>query len=204
MTSDAIPDFSATPRAQVPEAFKWRIEDIFPDEPAWRAGFAQAQDLAASLDPLARVWTASPAAMGDFMERLEQVNKLGGKLANYASLQADMDLGDTRYQAMKGEVQSFLVDLGAKLAFMEPDLLALGEAQGGGLHPGRARAWRPTGWASCRILRMKDAYPARRGGAGGGHRRAVRPRAPRRRRHAHRPGHAPAGSDPVHRREGAA
>ena len=60
MTSDAIPDFSATARARVPEAFKWRIEDIFPDEPAWRAGFAQAQDLAASLDPLARVWTASP------------------------------------------------------------------------------------------------------------------------------------------------
>jgi oligoendopeptidase F len=129
MTSDAIPDFSATARAQVPDAFKWRIEDIFPDEPAWRAGFAQAQDLAASLDPLARVWTASPAAMGDFMERLEQVNKLGGKLANYASLQADMDLGDNRYQAMKGEVQSFLVDLGAKLAFMEPELLELGEAK---------------------------------------------------------------------------
>jgi oligoendopeptidase F len=124
-----IPDFSGTARSEVPEAFKWRIDHIFPDEPAWRAGFSRAQELAAALDPLGRAWTASPAAMGDFMERLEQVNQLGSRLAHYASLQGDMDLGDTRYQAMKGEVQSFLVDLGARLAFMEPGLLELGEAK---------------------------------------------------------------------------
>ncbi len=124
----AIPDFSGIPRAQVPEAFKWRIAHIFPDEAAWRAGLEEVKALAASLDALGQVWTRSPKDMGDFMERLEQVNRLGSRLAHYASLQGDMDLGDTRYQAMKGEVQSFLVDLGAKLAFMDPDLLALGEA----------------------------------------------------------------------------
>jgi oligoendopeptidase F len=124
-----IPDYSGTARAEVPEAFKWRIEHIFPDDQAWRADFGRVQELAAALDPLAREWTASPRAMGDFMERLEQVNLLGSRLAHYAALQGDMDLGDTRYQAMKGEVQSFMVDLGARLAFMEPDLLELGEAK---------------------------------------------------------------------------
>jgi len=124
-----VPDYSGCARSELPEAFKWRIADIFPDEAAWRTAFGQAQSLAAALEPLARGWTASPGAMGEFMERLEQVNQLGAKLAQYASLQGDMDLGDNRYQAMKGEAQSFLVDLGASLAFMEPDLLALGEAE---------------------------------------------------------------------------
>ena len=32
-----IPDYSETPRDQVPEAFKWRVEDIFPDQAAWQA-----------------------------------------------------------------------------------------------------------------------------------------------------------------------
>ena len=124
-----IPDYSATDRSEVPEGFKWRITDIFPDEAAWRAGFEEVKALAATLDPLGQAWTASPQAMGDFMERLEQVNRLGSKLAHFASLQGDMDLGDTRYQSMKGEVQSFMVDLEARLAFMDPALLELGEAK---------------------------------------------------------------------------
>jgi oligoendopeptidase F len=93
--------------------------------------------------------------MGDFMERLEQVNQLGSRLAHYASLQGDMDLGDTRYQAMKGEVQSFMVELGARLAFMEPDLLALGETEVERFVAGEPRlAAHRVGFR--RILRMKD------------------------------------------------
>ena len=73
-----IPDYSGTDRADVPEAFKWRITDIFQDEAQWRAAFAEVQALAAALDPLAEAWTASPGAMGDFMERLiEAIAKVG-------------------------------------------------------------------------------------------------------------------------------
>jgi oligoendopeptidase F len=153
--STAIPDYSGTERSQVPDAFKWRIADIFPDEAAWRAGFEQVKELAAALDPLGRAWTSSPKAMGDFMERLEQVNRLGGRLAHFASLQGDMDLGDTRYQAMKGEVQSFLVDLGAKLAFIDSDLLALGEEQVESFIQADVRLV-PHRVGFLKILRMKD------------------------------------------------
>jgi oligoendopeptidase F len=124
-----VPDYSGTPRDQVPDACKWRIADLFSDPAAWRAGFGRVKELAAGLEPLAQAWTRSPRDMGDFMDRLDQINQQGGRLAQYATLQNDMDLGDPRYQAMKGEVHSFLVELGARLAFMEPELLALGEAE---------------------------------------------------------------------------
>jgi oligoendopeptidase F len=153
--SVSVPDYSTTPRAQVPDAFKWRITDIFPGEAEWRAGFEQVKALAAGLDPLAEAWTRSPREMGDFMERLEQVNRLGSRLAHYASLQGDMDLGETSYQAMKGEVHSFMVDLGARLAFMEPELLALGEGEVERFVAGEPRlAAHRVGFL--RILRMKD------------------------------------------------
>ena len=151
----AVPDYSGTPRSELPEACKWRITDIFPDDAAWRAAFGEVQALAAGLEPLAEGWTASAPAMGDFMERLELVNRLGGKLAQYASLQGDMDLGDTRYQAMKGEVQSFLVGLGASLAFMEPELLELGEAKVEAFIQADARLV-PHRVGFLRILRMKE------------------------------------------------
>ena len=152
---ETIPDYSGTPRAAVPEAFKWRIADLFPDEAGWRAGLERLKALMPSLDPLGREWTRSAQAMGDFMERLEQVNLLGSKLSHYASLQADMDLGDTRYQTMKGEIQSVLVDLGAKLAFMDPELLALGEAKVEAYLQAEPRLV-PHRVGFLRILRLKD------------------------------------------------
>ena len=154
-SSVAIPDYSGVPRAQVPEAFKWRITDLFPDEAAWRAALEEVRALGLGLDPLARGWTGSAQAMGDFLERLERVQRLGSRLSHYASLQADMDLGDPGYQAMKGEIQSFLVDLGARLAFMDSDLLALGEAKVEAFIQADPRL-APHRVGFLKILRMKD------------------------------------------------
>jgi oligoendopeptidase F len=130
MTADpsTIPDYATTERSSVPEAFKWRIADVYPDDASWRAEFEQVKVLAAELDRLAPGWTGSAQAMGDFMERLDHASQRAARLARYAGLQGDMDLGDNRYQSMKGEIQSFMVEMGAQLAFMEPQLLALGEA----------------------------------------------------------------------------
>ena len=51
------------------------------------------------------------------------------RLGSYASLQSDTDLSNPTFQKMKGEVQSVAVNLGAKLAFMESEVLALGSAK---------------------------------------------------------------------------
>jgi oligoendopeptidase F len=123
----AIPDFSETERAKVPAAYQWRASDMFKDEAAWRTELAEAKRQAEGLDQLAKGWTASPQALWAFMDRLMEVNRRCAKLAQFASQQGDMDLGDSRYQKMKGEIQSVMVNLGAKLAFMDADLMKLGE-----------------------------------------------------------------------------
>ena len=125
----AVPNFSETERRLVPDGFKWRATDMFADEAGWRAELGAVKQLAEGLDALGKGWTASPQALWAFVERLQDVNRRSSKLGQYASLQGDMDLGDTRYQKMKGEIQSFQVNLGAKLAFMDSDLLQLGEAR---------------------------------------------------------------------------
>ena len=124
--SSPIPDFSQTPRSEVPAAYQWRATDMFPSEAAWRAELDAVKPLAADIETLAAGWTATPEALLAFMDRLMEVTRRSGKLGLYAGLQGDMDLGDHRYQEMKGEVQSLQVNLEAKLAFMEADLLALG------------------------------------------------------------------------------
>lgn len=124
-----LPDYSETERSKVPEAYQWKVAHIFADEAAWRLELAAVKKLAASLDPLGKTWTASPQAMWAFMEPLMETTRRGEKLRAYAGFQADADLGDSRFQKLKGEIQSVLVNLGARLAFMDSDLLKLGEAR---------------------------------------------------------------------------
>lgn len=129
IAAQPLPDFSRTERSKVPDAYKWRVSDMYKDDAAWRAEFDAVKARLATLDPLGKAWTTSPKAMADFMDRLDEVNLRLGRLYRYASHQGDMDLGDTRYQKLKGEAQTVLVGLGAQLAFMDSDLLALGEAK---------------------------------------------------------------------------
>jgi oligoendopeptidase F len=122
----SIPDFSLTPRAQVPDVNKWKIEDLYATNQAWSADFAVVKQEATKAMGLAKGWLQSPKAAADFLEALDAVQKRGTRLAVYASMQSDMDLADPSYQKMKGEASNFFVDLGAQLAFMEADILKLG------------------------------------------------------------------------------
>lgn len=122
----AVPDYSQTPRAQVPEAYTWNIQDLFPNEVAWRAEFDAVKALTGTVEPMVKGWTDSPQAMATLLERLSEITLRGGRVGAYVSLQGDMDLRDARFQKLGGEVQMFMVGFGSKLAFMGADILKLG------------------------------------------------------------------------------
>lgn len=124
-----IPNFSETPRAQVPADYKWKIEDLYPGVAAWEKDMAELRRMAGGLEPLGKVWTRSAKDMADFLTQLDEVEQKAYRVGAYASFQSDMDLADPVYQKLKGEAATFAVGLGAKLSFMESDLLKLGAEQ---------------------------------------------------------------------------
>lgn len=123
----SIPDYSQTPRAQVPESVKFNTADLFPSETAWRTEFEDLKKLAGTIDSMINGWTDSPKAMADLLERMSDIRKHATRVFAYASLQGDMDMGDSHFQKMKGEVQNFMVGYRTKQAFIEPDVLKLGQ-----------------------------------------------------------------------------
>jgi len=124
-----IPDFSQTPRAQVPAELKWKIEDLYANVPAWEKDLAELRRLADGLEPLGKVWTKSAGQMAEFLTLLDEVQKKGARVSAYAILQSDMDLADPVHQKLRGEASTFAVNLSAKLSFLESDLLKLGAEQ---------------------------------------------------------------------------
>jgi len=124
-----IPDYSQMERAQVPEIFKWRVEDIYPSLDAWQADKAEVMQMAAGLEKMAPGWTASAQNMFAFIDLATELQKKGMKLFVYASLQSDMDMANPQFQKMKGEMQYLFVGIQSKLSFVESDILTLGEAK---------------------------------------------------------------------------
>jgi len=122
----AVPDYSSTERAKVPEAFKARIADLFASPGAWLTELEGVKAALAVLDPQPKDWTRSPGAMAALLEWRDGVQQRLNRLSTYASFQSDMDLADSRFQAMKGQAQDLAVSLQSKLTFMDPDLLAMG------------------------------------------------------------------------------
>lgn len=127
--SQGVPDYSNTPRSQVPEAFKARFTDIYPSPEAWRLELRAVQGDLPQLEALAKDWTAAPGKMADLFQWRDAMYLRVQRLDAYAALQSDMDMGDSAFQAMKGQTQDLMTTFRAKVAFMDPDVLALGRAK---------------------------------------------------------------------------
>ena len=126
-SGDKIPDYSLTERKNIPVEYTWRVEDIFPDIEAWKKEIAHVEDMAGQLETLSVNWTGSAKRMLALLEHVDSIRQAMTKLNSYASLQNDSDLGDSAFQQMKGDAETLQVQLQAKTAFMEADILGLGE-----------------------------------------------------------------------------
>ena len=121
-----IPDYSQVERRDVPTPYTWKIEDLFPSLEAWQAEKEVVQTMIASVGEKARGWTASAAAMFFLLDLVDRIDMKNGRLSAYAGHQGDTDMGNTLYQSMQGEIRSIMVQLNSSLAFLQPDILALG------------------------------------------------------------------------------
>lgn len=126
-TDKKIPDYSMTERKDIPVEFTWKIEDLYPNDDAWKSDKDAAVDMISKVDALQKSWTESSANMLSMLELISDINKKSGVLYAYASHQSAADIGDTKFQKMEGELQSIFVNYYAKLSFINPDILALGK-----------------------------------------------------------------------------
>ncbi len=121
-----VPDYSRTPRDQVPALLQWRIEDLYKSPETWDLDLESLRREISCLEPLVSGWTTGPSRMLALFELVDRIWIRGLRLAAYASSRHHVDLADSRWTAAKGEIETILVEFQALLAFRDPDLLTLG------------------------------------------------------------------------------
>jgi oligoendopeptidase F len=123
-----IPDFSMVTRSEVPVAYTWRIEDLYPDIDAWKLERHALHAMIARIDAQAKDWTTTPRKFLSLYQLTDSIGLLIQRLYAYAGNQGNMDLSNTTFRSMQGELQGIVADYGAKLAFRNDDILAMKES----------------------------------------------------------------------------
>ncbi len=122
-----IPDYSTTPRKDIPVEFTWKIEDLYATMDDWKADKDALVSMASEIDAKSKGWTDSPDKMLEMFDFSNELYQKGARLFAYASNSSNMELSNPVFQVMLGELQSIYVQFGTKMAFMREDILKMDE-----------------------------------------------------------------------------
>ncbi|MCP5046889.1 MAG: oligoendopeptidase F [bacterium] len=111
----------------MPEEFTWKVNDLYSDLKAWELDKNLLFRLMGQIDMFKEGWTSSPSKMLRLLDYVDEIDMKENRAYLYASLCSDADMGNSQWQAMKGELHAASVDYYTKLSFMDADILELGQ-----------------------------------------------------------------------------
>jgi len=115
-------------RADIPEQAKWRLTDLYPSDDAWRAAKDRFVARVPEAKNLKGTLGKSAAQLAAGLTLLSDLNKDFGRLYVYAGLMSDQDTRDTKYRAMKQEMDQLGSSFGSDTSFVEPEILKIDRA----------------------------------------------------------------------------
>ena len=118
-------DIQERERKDIPDQHKWDLAPLFPSEAAWRQGKEELEKQIPRIRQFEGKLGESAARLQEALETISALSRQLGRLYVYASLMADEDTRDSRYQAMKQEMTQLASTFGAEVAFVEPEILRM-------------------------------------------------------------------------------
>ena len=114
-------------RDEVPARFKWKLEDIYPDDSKWEKDFKSVKkrlpEIAAYMGRLG----GSEKIMLECFKLRDEISVTLGKLIVYANMKSHEDTGDSKYQGPVNRVSSLAVEMSAVSSFVTPEILSMPE-----------------------------------------------------------------------------
>ncbi len=116
---------SSVERAAIPAGCKWRVQDIYADEAAWRTACDEYKAKLPQLKAMQGTLVTGSAVLAA-LRLQDELARLLDKIYAYARLQQDADNTDQHLQALSGEAEGLLASFSNANSFIEPEMLGLG------------------------------------------------------------------------------
>ncbi|MCP4256144.1 MAG: oligoendopeptidase F [Planctomycetes bacterium] len=116
-------------RSEISDKYKWKLEDLYSSDEEWNTA---KQELVERFDEVGEYKGKLASSASELLACLEfntQISKEFGRLYSYAHMKSDEDVGDSKYLAMKQEIQQLSTDFGSKAAFIRPEIAEMDKEQ---------------------------------------------------------------------------
>jgi oligoendopeptidase F len=112
-------------RAAIEDRYKWDLTPIYPDDRAWERAKKELTGQFAAVDPFKGRIRESAAALYECLSLVNTLHKEMMRLYCYASMHSDEDTRESRYTRMEQEMTHIGAELGARTAFIDPEILTM-------------------------------------------------------------------------------
>lgn len=114
-------------RKDVQDRYKWRLEDIYPDNEKWESDFSRVKEIAAVVGSFKGRVGESARSLLAVLQEEERLLELLEKVYAYARMRRDEDNANSLYQAMTDRAETLNTAVQAALSFIAPEILAIPE-----------------------------------------------------------------------------
>lgn len=116
-------------RAEIPEAAKWHLEDIFSDKTEWELEFVQIEKSLIDGKRFEGHLGDNVDTLITCLEWMDDLSMRMGEVYAYARMRRDEDNRNADFQALTDRAGALAVKVGSAASFIVPELLALPEGK---------------------------------------------------------------------------
>jgi oligoendopeptidase F len=115
-------------REKIASEFKWRLEDIYPDEQLWEKDFESIKQLAGEIEGLKGTLSGSATALWKVLQLSDELGRKSEKIYVYSRMRRDENNANHHYQALFDRAQSLSIEAGSVTSYIVPEILTIPEA----------------------------------------------------------------------------
>ena len=112
-------------RSEIPEQFKWKLEDIYQSEAQWEAEYRELESMLPALEARKQSIAQSAEELKTGLDEMYRAMLLLERLYVYARMRRDEDNANSYYQGLADRAQGLNVRLSAAISYLNPLLLSL-------------------------------------------------------------------------------
>ena len=122
MSEERIPK-----RSEVPEQFKWALEDIYATDEKWAEDLQKLKAMHERIAAFKGRLSESADTLYDFMQLSDEISVLCDSLGNYAQRRSDEDTANAKYQGFIGQLMNAYVAVNSAGSFETPEIISIEE-----------------------------------------------------------------------------
>ncbi|GAB7388479.1 oligoendopeptidase F [Bacillaceae bacterium] len=112
-------------RREIPEPYKWKISDIYPDRKRWEEDYRNVQRMIRQIQRYAGRTGNSPRELANVFTLQTEMSKKLERVYAYAHLQLDLNNRDPEYQELAARADRLAAQAAQGTAFIVPEILQI-------------------------------------------------------------------------------